>query len=169
MFLFSALGRDEFYRNNPFMYGGYSPCWSPDLYTPSPGLYTPGLPAKSIEEYILTSPSSGSATDTSVDSPICPSLECDDGGSAVTEDPQYTEHSHTHQSKVQIEQDYPLVHVPPIPHINKDSTAMASLNGLHGQSLFSLNSGGLAPTLPQCRNRIRSTSRQKAASFKSEL
>ncbi|PPQ72659.1 hypothetical protein CVT26_004325 [Gymnopilus dilepis] len=101
----TGLAVDGTYPDNPTVYGNYPafpPSWPPSAYSPL---------SPSIENALLNHPPrSRDSVETS--STSISSLESDDS-SAVTEDPQFQEHPHSHQSQVRISDDSPIIHVPP--------------------------------------------------------
>ncbi|KAF8903102.1 hypothetical protein CPB84DRAFT_1774823 [Gymnopilus junonius] len=101
----AGVPRDGVYPDGPPIYGAYAPF--PQSW-PSP-TYPSLSPA--IESALLNHPprsrDSIETASTSVSS-----LESDDSN-VVTEDPQFQEHPHSHQSQVCISDESPIIHVPP--------------------------------------------------------
>ncbi|CAA7262969.1 unnamed protein product [Cyclocybe aegerita] len=115
-------------------YGGYNPyMWSPSLYSPANSF-------PSTRNSMLFSAPTRSRD--SIDTATSLSSVDSDDVIVVTNDPKYSEHSHSHQSQVCIADDSPVIHVPPF---------YPTLNGVYSPtspiSPYNYSYGGMAGNL----------------------
>ncbi|KAG6885057.1 hypothetical protein C0993_006285 [Termitomyces sp. T159_Od127] len=99
--------------------------WGGSLYTGpivSP-VFPPGFPASSNVYY----PISHSCNNTKASNSTS-SSSSDDDVALVTEDPNYSEHYHQHQSRIRIMDSPPLVHLPPFYHPSPDTHGPLSID-----------------------------------------
>lgn len=88
-------------------YPSYGQVWPPSSFTTS---NIPPFPTHVMESILFAPPRSRDSLDTVSNS--ISSLDSDEM-MVMTDDPQYPEHSHSHQSQVRIAEDSPIIHVPP--------------------------------------------------------
>ena len=114
------------------------------------------------ESILFTPPRSRDSIDTT--STSISSLDSDEQV-VLTNDPQYPEHSHSHQSRVYVEDSSPLIHVPPYysgAHMN-----VVSPTDVYDYGLSSLITGAMQASKPQPRQHPKPVSKQKALKYKS--
>lgn len=107
------------------------------------------------------------------DDPLSPSPESNTTGSTsmstldldeaviVTDDPQYAEHLHSYQSQVYVEDDSPVIHVPPFSPYHQ-----LTLNGPHTPP-YSYDDSGKPLNFLKPRSSTRSSTKQKNLKYKS--
>ncbi|KDR82584.1 hypothetical protein GALMADRAFT_220568 [Galerina marginata CBS 339.88] len=155
---------DGTYLDSPPQYGSYSSfpqSWSSSAYSLSSSF--PPL----VESALFASPPrSRDSIDTC--STSLSSLESDEVVVA-TEDPQYLEHPHSHQSQVCVMDDSPVIHVPPFLPLSY-MNPVGTLSPSHSYDFVYSLMGGLK--LPgQMKSRTggsKSSSKQKALKYKTK-
>lgn len=104
----------------------------------------------------------------SINTSISSSSAESDESVVVTDDPQYQEHSHSHQSQVYIADDTPVIHVPPYHQSLSYISSAGLLSPTHSYDRYGmdgLNMGGLKVSHPH-RSRITSKPISKAKLIK---
>ena len=116
-----------------------------------------------MSESILFTPSARSRDSIDTASNSISSIDSDDLV-VVTNDPQYPEHSHLHQSRVYVEDTSPLIHIPPFYSGN-----VLSPTGVYDYGLSNLINGAMEAPKPKPRQYPKPMSKQKALKYKSML
>ncbi|TFK40748.1 hypothetical protein BDQ12DRAFT_465898 [Crucibulum laeve] len=166
----SVHSMDSRYMDSPPFYASYSPYypgWSPmsDLSPTSAGTSSPSFaPPYNAFAPILPARSRNSSNSSGT-------LSVDSSDFFVyTEDPQYAEHGHSHQSQIRIYERSPILHVPPrwpsldtgAALINSTSEALDSPATESGKSVSS------SPTISRPRGYSRSALRHKESKYKTK-
>ncbi|KAF4617556.1 hypothetical protein D9613_005971 [Agrocybe pediades] len=160
--LWSPTSVDANYSESPPpMYTGFSsfsPTWPPSATYPMPTLFSP------VADSVLRNMSSRSRDSIGT---TATSHSMDSADSVVTtEDPQYSEHQHDHQSQICVIDDSPVIHVPPFqpfPYINT-AVMQPTPHGYYGHPRPRANESILPPSL-KSRTKV---SKQKALKYKTK-
>lgn len=108
----------------------------------------------------------------SIDTSISSSSVESDDSVVVTDDPQYQEHSHSHQSQVFIADDSSVIHVPPYHHSLSYINSTGILSPTHNYDYYGMdgsNLGGMKVSSPsRSRSGPKPISKAKLIKYKSQ-
>jgi len=129
---------------------------------PSLGINTCVTCPRVSESILFTSSRSRDSIDTT--STSISSLDSDELV-VLTNDPQYPEHSHSHQSRVYVEESSPLIHVPP--YFSAAQMNVVSPTDVYDYGLSGLITGAMQASKPKPQQHPKPVSKQKALKYKS--
>ncbi|KAF9533069.1 hypothetical protein CPB83DRAFT_527207 [Crepidotus variabilis] len=153
------------------IYGGYpayGQVWPPSSFPPS---NLAPFPPHVVESMLFAPPRSRDSIETATNS--ISSLDSDEM-IVMTDDPQYPEHTHSHQSQVYIAEDSPIIHVPPFYPIGGVQVGPSGMISPIGTGPFDwglaagMANGAMKKPDLRPRSSTRSMSKQKAMAFKTK-